>query len=278
MLVADREYVAADGAADVDRAVQKALERAAGRPGKHAGVVAEPASTLRRTWFDTFDWRLHRAGFALQRTERSKATGPERLTLTAGDDVLMVLAPAVQAAARVAYPLDRVVPTGPMRSLLEPVVEMRALLPLATQRFSVRSYRVLNDDDKTVARVVIEHPAWRSTRSAEHALASKRRRVTWLFCGSGGHGSGHRENPRPHAVRSVDACASTGSDAAEPRATTRASSTSRFVARCRPSTRCGESCVPYSTLPSATCLASLPVQTLSFCTTCGSRCDALVRH
>jgi CHAD domain-containing protein len=51
-----------------------------------------------------------------------------------------------------------VVPAGPMRSLLEPVVDMRALLPVATQRFTVRSYRVLNDDDKTVAKVVIEHP------------------------------------------------------------------------------------------------------------------------
>jgi CHAD domain-containing protein len=159
VLVADREFVAADGAADVDRAVQKALTRAAGRPGQLAGLVAEPGSTLRRTWFDTFDWRLHRAGFALQRTERSKATGPARLTLARGDDVLTVVVSApAQAAVRVPYPLDRVVPEGPMRSLLEPVVEMRALLPLATQRFAVRSYRVLNDDDKTVARVVIEHP------------------------------------------------------------------------------------------------------------------------
>jgi CHAD domain-containing protein len=160
VLVADREYVAADGTADVDRAVQKALARAAGRPGKHAGIVAEPASTVRRTWFDTFDWRLHRAGFALQRIERSKAAGILRLTLATGDDVLTAAAPPeVHPAARVAYPLDTVVPAGPMRSILEPVVEMRALLPVATQRFVVCSYRVINDDEKTVARVVIEHPA-----------------------------------------------------------------------------------------------------------------------
>ena len=158
MLVADREYVAAGGAADIDRAVQKALARAAGRPGKHAGVVADPASSIRRTWFDTFDWRLHRAGFALERTERSRATATGQLTLTTGNDVVTVAAPVhAQTGARVAYPLDAVVPAGPMRSLLEPVVEMRALLPVATQRFVVRSYRVLNDDEKTVARVVIEH-------------------------------------------------------------------------------------------------------------------------
>jgi CHAD domain-containing protein len=166
VLVADREYVAAGGAPDIDRAVQTALARAAGRPGKHAGVVAEPASTLRRTWFDTFDWRLHRAGFALQRTQGSKASAPGRLTLTTGKDVLTVAGPPpAQAAVRVAYPLDRVVPAGPMRSLLEPVVEMRALLPVATQRFVVRSYRVLNDDDKTVARVVVEHPVGSGTSS-----------------------------------------------------------------------------------------------------------------
>jgi CHAD domain-containing protein len=160
VLVADREYVAGDGAPDVDRAVQKALARASGRPGKHAGVVAEPASSIRRTWFDTFDWRLHRAGFSLQRTERSRVAGTGQLALTTGNDVLTVaVPPQAQTAVRVAYPLDRVVPVGSMRSLLEPVVEMRALLPVATQRFVVRSYRVLNDDDKTVARVVVEHPA-----------------------------------------------------------------------------------------------------------------------
>jgi len=158
VLVADREYVAADGTADIDRAVQKALARASGRPGKHAGFVAEPASTVRRTWLDTFDWRLHRAGFVLQRVERSRATPTLRLSLATGDDVLAVTATPAPASARVAYPLDTVVPPGPMRSLLEPVVEMRALQPVATQRFVVRSYRVRNDDEKTVARVVIEHP------------------------------------------------------------------------------------------------------------------------
>jgi CHAD domain-containing protein len=160
VLVADREYVAADGTVDIERAVQKALARASGRPDRHAGFLAEPASTVRRTWLDTFDWRLYRAGFVLQRVERSRTTPTLRLTLIPGDDVLTVAAPAqVQTAARVAYPLDTVVPAGPMRSLLEPVVEMRALQPVATQRFVVRSYRVLNDDEKTVARVVIEHPS-----------------------------------------------------------------------------------------------------------------------
>jgi CHAD domain-containing protein len=173
VLVADREYVAADGTADLDRAVQKALARASGRPGKHAGIVAEPASTVRRTWLDTFDWRLHRAGFVLQRVERSRATATLRLTLTTGDDVLAVTEPSQgQTSARFAYPLDTVVPAGPMRNLLEPVVEMRALQPVAKKRFVVRSYRVLNDDEKTVARVVIEYPTGNGPANASGSRVS----------------------------------------------------------------------------------------------------------
>ena len=176
MLVADREFVAADGVADIDRAVQEALARTAGRPGKHASVLAEPASSLRRTWFDTFDWRLHRAGFALWRTQRSKASGSPRLTLTTRDDVLTVATPAQpQTAARAGFPLDTVVPAGPMRSLLEPVVEMRALLPVATQRFVVSSYRVRNDDEKTVALVVVEQPL--GGRSGEISRGGSRVKV-----------------------------------------------------------------------------------------------------
>ncbi|HEY3924442.1 MAG TPA: CHAD domain-containing protein [Acidothermaceae bacterium] len=179
MLVADREYVAADGTADIDRAVQKALARASGRPGKHVGFVAEPAFTVRRTWLDTFDWRLHRAGFVLQRVERSRAPAGLRLSLATGDDVLTVAAPAEVQTPRVEYPLDTVVPAGPMRGLLEPVVEMRALQPVATQRFVVRSYRVLNDDEKTVARVVIEHPtSWPGKTSGVPGKTSTGSRVS----------------------------------------------------------------------------------------------------
>ncbi len=214
MLVPDREYVAADGTADIDRAVQKALARASGRPGKHAAFAAERASTVRRTWLDTFDWRLHRAGFVLQRVERSRTPPTLRLSLATGDDVLTVTAPpSAQTATRVAYPLDAVVPAGPMRSLLEPVVEMRALQPVATQRLVVRSYRVLNDDEKTVARVIIERPtSGGAGRCRRCRLASEHRGVTRILRRGSSHCSDHRESARPHGVSSVNACASTGRD------------------------------------------------------------------
>jgi len=172
-LVADREFVAVDSAADsasadVAAAVHSALARAGsrapkhGRTGRAGSVVAEPPAYLRRTWFDTFDWRLHKAGLTLQRidTGRSNAAAGGRLALAATGDLaiadLVAPVPAVGAEVRGAYPFDAVVPPGPMRTRLEPIVEMRAVSPIVTVRTVVRTFRVRNDDDKTVARVVVE--------------------------------------------------------------------------------------------------------------------------
>ena len=45
-------------------------------------------------------------------------------------------------------------PDGPLREQLGPVAGVRALLPVARAVSSVSQLRVLNADDKTVARVV----------------------------------------------------------------------------------------------------------------------------
>jgi CHAD domain-containing protein len=176
VLVTDREFVAVDSAADsasadVAAAVQSALTKAAsraskhGRPGSISGVgsvVAGPPGYLRRTWFDTFDWRLHKANLTLQRIEtgRSNAPAGARLALAASGGLaiadLVTPLPSAAAEVRGAYPFDAVVPPGSMRSRLEPIVEMRAVSPIVTVQTVVRTFRVLNDDDKTVARVAVE--------------------------------------------------------------------------------------------------------------------------
>jgi CHAD domain-containing protein len=174
-LVADREFIATDSTADtttadVALAVQTALAKAAGRAtkrGAEASVTAEPLSYLRRTWFDTFDWRLHKANLTLERIEtgRSRLAGGRLVLATHGGGGSMELVAPVPADAagsavvRTAFPFDTVVPAGPMRSRLEPIVEMRALSAIVTVRTVVRTFRVRNDDDKTVARVVVEHAA-----------------------------------------------------------------------------------------------------------------------
>jgi CHAD domain-containing protein len=119
--------------------------------------------TLRRLWLDTFDWRLYRSGLTLEQTARRGAVD---LVLTGRDGAVLAadhLAPG--AAARPAWPgLLDVLPLGPLRDQLGPVVGVRALLPVARAVSLVTDRRVLNSDDKTVARVTVDrmsvtHPA-----------------------------------------------------------------------------------------------------------------------
>lgn len=180
MLIADREYLVIGAVTasppDLDAALQGALRKLVarrgrpdrrGRPGRLVQVVAEPAVVLRRTWFDTFDWRLHKAGLCLSlvQTGRAKVAAATRLRLASPTDV--VTAPTAEpTGVRMGFPSDAVVPPGALRSRLEPVVEMRALIPVVTLRTAVTTYRLLNDDEKTVARVVVERATGIGARGA----------------------------------------------------------------------------------------------------------------
>jgi CHAD domain-containing protein len=169
VLIADREYLMIGAATapplDLDAAVQGALQGLVGRHGqlgRSGHVVAEPTIAIRRTWFDTFDWRLHKAGLCLSvvQSGRTKSAAATHLRLTSPTE-LVTVPTAEPTGVRMGFPSDAVVPPGVLRSRLEPVVEMRALIPIATLRTAAVTYRLLNDDEKTVARVVVE----RSTRA-----------------------------------------------------------------------------------------------------------------
>ena len=139
-------------------------------------AAAGKSSTVRRTWIDTFDWRLFRAGLTL---ELLVGRGTSELVVTGRDGELVateLTAPPTtgRAAAngrssargdgsgqlaerRVRWPsLVQDLPVGALRERLAPVVGVRALLPV-TKATSVRfeSGR-LNSDDKTVAVLAVD--------------------------------------------------------------------------------------------------------------------------
>jgi CHAD domain-containing protein len=94
------------------------LERLAPIGTVDAGVDV----TSRRTYLDTFDWRLHRAGWSLERT--GGARGLLRLRpLDGGLPIARQAGPAVRFA--------RELPAGALRERLEPVLHPRALLAIA---------------------------------------------------------------------------------------------------------------------------------------------------
>jgi CHAD domain-containing protein len=155
-------------------------------PGS-AFTVSEAARSLslRRLWLDTFDWRLYHSGLTL---EQISSRGATDLVLTgrdgavlAADRVTLPRHPGGTSAGNSARAGDSVraadgsragdgsgrptlkwpggldvLPLGPLRDHLGPVVGVRALLPVARAVSSQRESRVLNSDDKTIARITVD--------------------------------------------------------------------------------------------------------------------------
>ena len=119
------------------------------------GIDTEPggpgSGTRQRTWLDTFDWRLYRAGLVL-----------EHQHLRRGGRLLLSEDGAVAAEQPVAgwQPrrpcLAENLPVGPVRDRIGKLVSPRALLPVVKAVGTVSVTRLLNADGKTVARLIVE--------------------------------------------------------------------------------------------------------------------------
>jgi len=109
-------------------------------------LAVGPETTASHTWLDTFDWRLHAAGITLEFVD----DGPLIMELPDGS---RLQAPPT----KVKWPAQpQALPVGRLRDALTPLTGLRALLPVVTVRCAVRESRVLNADEKTVARLLIE--------------------------------------------------------------------------------------------------------------------------
>lgn len=109
-------------------------------------VAAGPERTVSHTWLDTFDWRLHAAGISLEYVD----DGPLTALLADGARILAPL-PDRDWPVHVDD-----LPPGRLRDTLGPIVAPRALLPVVTVGRTARESRVLNTDEKTVARLLTE--------------------------------------------------------------------------------------------------------------------------
>ncbi|HEY2270538.1 MAG TPA: CHAD domain-containing protein [Streptosporangiaceae bacterium] len=116
-------------------------------------VIAEPAvpgtGPHRRTWLDTFDWRLYRAGLILQ-FEQARRGG--RLLLSQADGTPQAEQAVTSWPRR--PPLD--LPEGPVRDRIIVLTRPRALLPIVRAVSTSSVTRLLNADGKTVARLVAD--------------------------------------------------------------------------------------------------------------------------
>jgi hypothetical protein len=103
--------------------------------------------TSRRTFLDTFDWRLHRAGWSLERVGEG-ARGRLRLRpLDGGPPLARHAGPAVRFA--------RELPAGALRERLEPVLHPRALLAIATADVTETPIAVRPEPGRTTTRLLV---------------------------------------------------------------------------------------------------------------------------
>jgi CHAD domain-containing protein len=142
--------VRARGTSQPNHEIQAVLDALAPAFGIAPERGATGTGTRRRTWLDTFDWRLDRAGLALTYENASRGS---RLLLTAQHDPIETeqLAAGWQPR-RPALAED--LPAGPVRNAIEKLISPRALLPVVTTSTTVSVHRLTNPDGKTVARLV----------------------------------------------------------------------------------------------------------------------------
>jgi CHAD domain-containing protein len=118
-------------------------------------VTEEPGAagsgTHRRTWLDTFDWRLYKAGLTLQ-FEQARRGG--RLLLSKADGTPQAEQTVTRWPRRPGLAED--LPDGPVRDRIMVLTSPRALLPIVKAVSTTSVTRLLNADGKTVARLVTE--------------------------------------------------------------------------------------------------------------------------
>jgi CHAD domain-containing protein len=148
-----REYVL-DSAAGAGSHVLRVL--AAAGDERLGWANGNAAHTVRRTWLDTFDWRLYRAGLILEQVIRS---GQADLVLTSRDGAL-VIAERLPRGTRPRWPGPVTqLRAGGLRDAVAPAAGIRALLPVARAVSNVGELQALNEDAKTIARLAVDRMA-----------------------------------------------------------------------------------------------------------------------
>ncbi len=130
----------------------------------------ESGRTDKRIYYDSFDWRLYQAGALL---EGGGVNGSARLRLRGLDSGNLEADQVLEARPRFAWDL----PDGALRERLQPLLEMRALLPRLELESRIQALRLLDDQDKTVLRLQFEQHRFKDPDGSAEGAVGKRLRL-----------------------------------------------------------------------------------------------------
>ena len=102
-----------------------------------------------KTYYDSFDWRLYTNGITCE-VNRSKVSSTLLLRNLENDLIIASTEIEKVPAFSQEFQLEEI------RSALEPLLEMRALLPVCTLDYEAYQLNIINQDDKTILRLILE--------------------------------------------------------------------------------------------------------------------------
>jgi CHAD domain-containing protein len=120
--------------------------------GEALAARVESRGSERRSWFDTFDWRLYRAGLVLE--HRASPSGRSGFVLTDLEGRRLGQLPAPAGGT----PGVDELPAGPLKEQVVGLAGLRTAFVRASAEGRVGVLAVLDADEKTVARVAVDGP------------------------------------------------------------------------------------------------------------------------
>lgn len=114
-----------------------------------------------KTYYDSFDWRLYSTGISCEFSVRLRSRQANQLGSRQAGSVLTVR--SINSGLIIASSALKKVPSfgkdfepGIIRDTLEPLLEMRALLPVCRLDYQLYRLNIVNKDQKTILRLLIE--------------------------------------------------------------------------------------------------------------------------
>ena len=102
-----------------------------------------------KTYYDSFDWRLYKSGITC---EFNRSKSESRLILRNFDNNLILDNTEIKEVPAFSHQFQ----AEETRTILAPLLEMRALLPVCNLDYEIYHLNIINNDKKTVARLILE--------------------------------------------------------------------------------------------------------------------------
>ena len=116
----------------------------------HYPLREEPVTEQRKLYFDSFDWRIYARGLVL----KLETDGIGRRLVLSELQGIGIHESQTLVGETLKFAKD--LPIGRIREQVSPLLEMRALLPQVEIKSSIRTFCLLDGEEKTVLRLVIE--------------------------------------------------------------------------------------------------------------------------